>query len=790
MPNQNNIPIIPGHTILFDKYKILNRLASGGFGNTFTACLINASTSDQEIYLVKQLHRMDKPAIRLFEREGSNLAKLTELNIGPFPKLFASANNIHVMEYIKGSTLEESIDNRDNNTKVSAILNNTIKILDSLLRICRIIHSKGLIHRDIKPSNIIIDIETLFNPTRLQSPLYLIDFGGSKFIHDQDDNELRQTLTPFFTLGFCAPEQISGHADFYSDLYACGKVAAYYLDKKYPNWDDSNDWEIPQWINSDHKLIEIIKQLTKKDVSLRIQTAEDAIRFLNIHNMNDLPEKITQFRLEYSSLNLPGTAAKVLRILINEKIAVRRMFIGTTQFIDTTTEGARAIFKISKTTEGDVFAYADHIERRVKRGIIGHLKKLNEYSLFQDVKVSVRPINQTRRFHFSIQAVMIDKIGTINKFLEGLRSIKIHNTQLGIAALIAFPLYIKKDNNYSNYSQSYVDMKCFVDDNYFYDALSEEAQIIFAENLKNKVCNYIKNSQLFTEWSFCFTNPNQLPVLDKNETILENIPEELGIESVRWRLEYQSTNIPGISSVITKVLRDSRTNIRRAYIGETGIGTDGVIRSSSSRGRFTIILPNEILINQLTLEQNIRKNIFEHYKSFYEDQNYGNLKFNEPKIIISDAGKFNKFYFSSQLIVKKDCTKQKLTEILNELCIDISKAKGIIWHQNIGENFSVEKINIEQISCFCSFVPLDNDEIGKTIIDIRFGFSEHWAYKSEPEKQLIARTVQEWFIENMKQMQDCVDVASCKSISPEKDNITWRKEANESSQPTCSDSAL
>jgi serine/threonine protein kinase len=76
------------------------------------------------------------------------------------------------------------------------------------------IHAAGIMHRDLKPSNIIL---TEAGPK-------VIDFGIAR---RQDTTAVTRTGMMIGSMGFMAPEQISGHPGPEADIFAWGVTVAY-----------------------------------------------------------------------------------------------------------------------------------------------------------------------------------------------------------------------------------------------------------------------------------------------------------------------------------------------------------------------------------------------------------------------------------------------------------------------------------------------------------------------------------------------------------------------------------
>lgn len=252
-------------TLLNNRYRVIQTLGSGGFGNTFLAEDTHMPSSRRCV--IKQLKPVthDPKAYETvkerFQREAAVLEELGE-GSSQIPKLFAyfsEAGQFYlVQEYIEGDTLSKRVE------QGGALSEREVKdILVSLLPVLDYVHSRRMVHRDIKPDNIIL---------RKRDGLpVLIDFGAVKEAMNTVVNAPAQVAPSMVigTPGFMPAEQARGRPTFASDLYSLGLTAVFLLTGK-----------MPQELQTDDRTGEILWRQQAPNIHSELVTVIDrAIRF-------------------------------------------------------------------------------------------------------------------------------------------------------------------------------------------------------------------------------------------------------------------------------------------------------------------------------------------------------------------------------------------------------------------------------------------------------------------------------------------------------------------------------
>lgn len=217
--------------LLNNRYRIIETLGRGGFGETYLA--EDAHMPSGRKCVLKQLKPIVKqPKIPLwmkerFQREAAILEELGE-GTSQIPRLYAYFSEDEkfylVQELIDGLTLDKYWQQRGNlsSAEVKQILVQLLPVLD-------FVHSRRIVHRDIKPENIIIRSK--------DGVPVLIDFGAVKEAMGTQVNRDSESIysASIGTPGYMPSEQAAGRPVYSSDLYSLGLTAIFLLTGKTPN---------------------------------------------------------------------------------------------------------------------------------------------------------------------------------------------------------------------------------------------------------------------------------------------------------------------------------------------------------------------------------------------------------------------------------------------------------------------------------------------------------------------------------------------------------------------------
>ncbi|PSB05285.1 protein kinase domain-containing protein [Merismopedia glauca] len=258
------------------RYKIIELLGQGGFGQTYIAentripghprCVVKhlkPSSNDPNLFVTVK---------RLFDSEAEMLSRLG--NHDRIPRIidFFDENQEFylVQELIEGHPLskELTLGKRLSESYVIALLKDLLPVLE-------FIHQQNVIHRDIKPDNII--------RRKQDGKLVLIDFGAVKELQGLNTAVAGSTVA-IGTPGYMSTEQGRGKPRPSSDIYALGIICIQALTGRSPLelTEDPDTGEVlwQGFATVSPGLAAIINQMVRYHFKDRYQSATEVLQAL------------------------------------------------------------------------------------------------------------------------------------------------------------------------------------------------------------------------------------------------------------------------------------------------------------------------------------------------------------------------------------------------------------------------------------------------------------------------------------------------------------------------------
>ena len=201
-------PLRPDDPTRIGHYRLTARLGSGGMGVVYLGVAWDGSPV--AVKVLRPELADDKEFRRRFGREVAALVRVKGVcTVRVIEADSQSSTPFVVTEYAQGPSLSEHID------KYGSVGPEMLfGLATGLAEALTVIHAAGIMHRDLKPSNIIL---TDAGPK-------VIDFGIAR---RQDTTAMTKTGMMIGSMGFMAPEQISGRPGPEADIFAWGVTVAY-----------------------------------------------------------------------------------------------------------------------------------------------------------------------------------------------------------------------------------------------------------------------------------------------------------------------------------------------------------------------------------------------------------------------------------------------------------------------------------------------------------------------------------------------------------------------------------
>lgn len=293
------------NTVLRGRYKIVQDLGRGGFGETYLA--EDLDRPSQPKCVVKKLRATFNSvkeleiAKRFFNTEAQVLYSLGDRH-AQIPRLLAhfeeDRNFYLVQDFVDGKDLSQEFASgkKWNESQVATFLKDILGIL-------AFVHQQKVIHRDIKPANII--------RCKQDGKLVLIDFGAVKEIQTIVNTQGNTHLTVGIgTQGYMPLEQRAGKPRYNSDIYAVGMTAIQALTgispEKLPEDEQTDEviWQGQAKVSD--RLAAILTKMVKPHYRDRYQSAIEVIE--DIYDLANPPR--VQTARQSKSKHLEGNTAR------------------------------------------------------------------------------------------------------------------------------------------------------------------------------------------------------------------------------------------------------------------------------------------------------------------------------------------------------------------------------------------------------------------------------------------------------------------------------------------------
>jgi Protein kinase domain len=195
-----------------DRYEILDKLGSGGFGDVYRARHVELGREDA-IKILHSAYSNDPSALGRFVNEARAASRIDHPGIVRVYDVGTTEGRAYcVMELLVGKTLRAVLE------QGPLPLDEAFPLLARIATALDAAHASGVVHRDLKPENVIVQ--------RDGSPK-IIDFGLARLVADESVTTTGRVMG---SPRYMSPEQCRGKpSDARSDAYSFGALAYHVL---------------------------------------------------------------------------------------------------------------------------------------------------------------------------------------------------------------------------------------------------------------------------------------------------------------------------------------------------------------------------------------------------------------------------------------------------------------------------------------------------------------------------------------------------------------------------------